>query len=177
MSIMNDYDIPTSVSSGPRGRSAAARFITLDHAASLTLDADRSPRVLRVEQGRIWLTRTRDTLPGSLPRSGAGELDPGATDGRARDTRDLWLAPGETLALPGGSRWVLQAWPEAQLQLQADPGRCDVADSGCPGRGVRHTGWAARLARAARQVLPHALHKARAGSVDHTGGLSGAGCS
>jgi len=72
----------------------------LDGRQAVTLLAETAPRWLHVDSGRVWIT-ARDGGPGS---------------------DDIWLDAGRTLALPGGSAWVLQAWPEAQLSLlQAAP--------------------------------------------------------
>jgi hypothetical protein len=57
------------------------------------------PRWLSVRCGRVWLTR-----------SGGGA-----------DTADIWLRAGEVLALPAGSEWVAEAWPEARMALLQAP--------------------------------------------------------
>jgi Protein of unknown function (DUF2917) len=72
----------------------------LDGRQAVTLLAERAPRWLRVDSGRVWIT-ARDGGP---------------------DSDDIWLDAGQSLALPGGSAWVLEAWPDAQLSLlQAAP--------------------------------------------------------
>lgn len=58
------------------------------------------PRWLRVRQGRVWLTRSG--RPGARP-AGPGE--------------DIWLGPDERIALPAGSEWVAEGWPEASIEL------------------------------------------------------------
>lgn len=66
---------------------------------ALSLDIGPGPRELSVTQGRVWLTQ-----------SGALE--------------DVWLEPGQSVALASGSRVVLEAWPEAQFQLLVPPAAC-----------------------------------------------------
>jgi len=60
------------------------------------LAAAPDARVLWVQQGRVWATRTRRT-----PVRGQAE--------------DRWLASGETLELPPGSDWVIEPWPAARV--------------------------------------------------------------
>jgi hypothetical protein len=60
-----------------------------------TLAAEAETRWLRVEQGNVWITR----------RNGPEQAD------------DIWLGAGESLALPAGSEWVLEGWPQARLSL------------------------------------------------------------
>ena len=64
-----------------------------------TLAAEPIPRWLKVETGCVWLTRA----------NGAAQAD------------DIWLAAGESVALPPGSEWVLEAWPQARLTLLLKP--------------------------------------------------------
>lgn len=65
-----------------------------------TLTAANTPRWLRVEDGCVWVT--------------ARQAGPQA--------EDIWLGAGDSLALPAGSEWVLEAWPRARLSvLQAAP--------------------------------------------------------
>ncbi len=64
-----------------------------------TLAAQPTPRWLQVEDGLLWVTAQQ-----------AGPHAP-----------DLWLGPGDRLALPAGSAWVLQAWPQARMSLLAPP--------------------------------------------------------
>lgn len=72
----------------------------LEQRQAVTLLAEAAPRWLRVESGRVWITE-RDGGP---------------------DSEDIWLEAGQTLALPAGSAWVLEAWPQARLSLlQAAP--------------------------------------------------------
>jgi hypothetical protein len=73
----------------------------LEPRQATTLAADDSPRWLHVEDGKVWVT--------------AREAGPQAE-------QDIWLGAGESLPLPAGSEWVLQAWPSARLSLlQAAP--------------------------------------------------------
>jgi hypothetical protein len=78
-----------------------------------TLAAQPQPRWLRVEDGCLWATR-RDS------------------SGQRED--DVWLVPGDSLALPANSEWVLEAWPQAQFSLLQ---RAPVKPAG--------RGWAAWL--------------------------------
>jgi len=72
----------------------------LERRQAVTLLAEAAPRWLRVDCGRVWIT-ARDGGP---------------------DSDDIWLDAGQSLALPAGSAWVLEAWPDAQLSLlQAAP--------------------------------------------------------
>jgi hypothetical protein len=192
MRIMNDFDTSSAAasatsagyaaqaataSSGRRGqhdRPGQTRVIALDGAASLSLPVDRHDRILRLEQGQLWLTNTRRELAPTRPRVGAGqidELDPASGDVAGRDTSDVWLAPGDSMHLPAGSHWVLQAWPEARLKLcTASVGVTIKANSGARATGL---GWMQRLVAAARQGLPH---HARQPTAQAGVGLRGAGC-
>ena len=67
----------------------------LEHREAVTLKAARTPRWLRVDEGCVWITARR-----------AGP-----------EAEDIWLCAGQNLALPAGSEWVLQAWPQARLSL------------------------------------------------------------
>lgn len=58
------------------------------HGQALSLRAG-SASVLRVRQGRIWVTRDATTHWGS---------------------EDIVLAPGESLSVPAGQRLVMEAW-------------------------------------------------------------------
>lgn len=72
----------------------------LERRQAVTLRAETAPRWLRVDAGRVWITE----------REGSA------------DSEDIWLEAGQTLALPPGSAWVLEASPQAQLSLlQAAP--------------------------------------------------------
>lgn len=73
----------------------------LEARAATRLPAALLPRWLLVTTGRVWLTR-----------SGAG-LEGG----------DVWLEAGERHALPAGSEWVVEGWPEARVALLEAPQR------------------------------------------------------
>lgn len=66
-----------------------------------TLQAADGMRWLRVHSGSVWLTQADAT--------------------EQMQAEDIWLSAGQSLALPAGSRWVLQAWPQARLSLLAQP--------------------------------------------------------
>jgi hypothetical protein len=63
-----------------------------------TLAAEPVARWLRVEEGCVWVTR-RD----------GGQLQNPADD--------IWLRAGQSLALPAGTAWVIEGWPQARLAL------------------------------------------------------------
>jgi Protein of unknown function (DUF2917) len=63
------------------------------------LAAARERRLLWVQQGRIWATRT----------------NPGNAASAHDRAEDQWLASGETLDLPPGSDWVIEPWPAARV--------------------------------------------------------------
>jgi hypothetical protein len=148
--------------------------IALDGGASLSLPVDSHDRVLHLERGQLWLTNTRRDLAPARPRVGAGEideLDPASADVAGRDTSDIWLAAGESVHLPAGSHWVLQAWPDARLTL------CTAAvgvsaDASASARATS-AGWMERLVAATRLSLHHHNRQptAQAGV-----GLRGVGC-
>ena len=94
---------------------------TLRGREAQSLSAAPAPRWLRVEEGCLWLTR----------RDSHGQRDD-----------DLWLAAGESVALPAGSEWVVQAWPQARLSLLlAAPGQAAAA-----WRGASSQRWWSRPA-------------------------------
>lgn len=62
---------------------------------AVTLARETVPRWLHVEQGCLWVTPLK-----------AGP-----------HVQDIWLSAGDSLALPAGSAWVLEAWPQARLSL------------------------------------------------------------
>jgi Protein of unknown function (DUF2917) len=63
-----------------------------------TLVAAPEPRWLLVTAGSVWVTQV----------TAATASDPPA---------DIWLAPGQSLPLPPGSRWVMEAWQAAEVSL------------------------------------------------------------
>jgi len=69
--------------------------------AATRLAAVDGTRWLLVTSGRVWLTQ-----------SGAGPY-----------SDDVWLAAGEHYALPAGSEWVVEGWPEARVELLEAPVR------------------------------------------------------
>lgn len=75
-----------------------------------TLAAQATPRWLHVEDGCVWVTA-----------EDAGPYAP-----------DLWLGAGDSLELPPGSAWVLQAWPQARMSLLAQPALKPVSASAAP---------------------------------------------
>ncbi len=75
---------------------------TLAPRQASTLPAAAVPRWLRVDEGCVWLT----------VRDGDGPAD------------DIWLRAGESVALPAGTTWIVEAWPQARVALlQAAPSR------------------------------------------------------
>jgi hypothetical protein len=92
--------------------------------ATLLPAADEG-RWLRVRAGNVWLTRS---------------------EGEAGLSDDVWLAAGQRQRLPAGSEWVIEAWPEAQLELLLAPpsaaGRVGaLSAAGGDPRRARHRGW------------------------------------
>jgi hypothetical protein len=72
--------------------------------AVASLAADAAPRLLLVLCGQVWITERVE--------GGAGRV-----------VDDHWLGAGQTLALPAGSRWIVEAHRGARLVLlQAPPG-------------------------------------------------------
>jgi hypothetical protein len=64
------------------------------------LRAEPRLRWLAVQRGRVWLT---------------------CSEGSADRSQDIWLHPGERVALPAGSEWVAEGWPEAEVLLLQAP--------------------------------------------------------
>ncbi len=67
----------------------------LDEHQAATLPAASGQRWLRVEEGCVWLTAHRGAHP----------------------ARDIWLCAGQSLPLPAGTAWVMEAWPRARMSL------------------------------------------------------------
>ena len=74
---------------------------TLAPSGALRVPAAGRTRWLLVTAGRAWLTRTGAGVEGG----------------------DVWLAAGERHALPAGSEWVVEGWPQARLALLEAPAR------------------------------------------------------
>jgi hypothetical protein len=72
----------------------------LARARATRLAAANTPRWLLVTAGQVWLTQTGAGLAGG----------------------DIWLKAGERHALPAGSEWVVEAWPEGRVALLEAPG-------------------------------------------------------
>ncbi len=68
-------------------------------AGAMPLPAAAQRRWLAVQEGRVWLTRSRRHA-----------VEPGMAD-------DIWLEAGQRQALPAGSAWVIEAWPRAEVAL------------------------------------------------------------
>lgn len=85
----------------------------LASATATRLPASDLPRWLTVTSGRVWLTQ-----------SGAGP-----------EADDVWLAAGERHALPAGSEWVVEGWPEARVTVLEAPVRRVSA------RAAPHFSW------------------------------------
>lgn len=80
--------------------------------------------MLQVCEGRLWLT----------------------TSGTAhRASMDVWLVPGDSVALPAGLTVVMEAWPSARFQLLVPPAACRVARRK-PDVVARAAAWIARKA-------------------------------
>jgi hypothetical protein len=72
---------------------------SISRGEALSMKIGPGARELSVTEGRVWLTQ-------------AGSLD------------DVWLEPGQSVALASGSRVVIEGWPEAQFQLLVPPAAC-----------------------------------------------------
>jgi len=78
------------------------------------LKATREVRWLVVDEGRVWLTRS--------------QRHAGLND-------DIWLGPGQRHRLPAGSEWVVEAQPNARLELLLVPPAAEMANRLFGGRG------------------------------------------
>ncbi len=77
---------------------------SLDEGRALRMTLDGGPRELHVLEGRLWLTTT-----GTLGQPGV----------------DVWLQPGESLALAAGDELVIEPWKgQARFQLLVPPSAC-----------------------------------------------------
>jgi hypothetical protein len=79
--------------------------LSLPRSQAARLAVGARPRCLKVTAGRVWLTR-----------SGAGP-----------EGDDVWLSAGERMALPAGTEWVAEGWPEAQAELVGEAPRTPVS--------------------------------------------------
>src|SRR5689334_13978888 len=77
-------------------RSGGEAVWTLAPGASTTLVVHEHGRVLQAYEGRLWVTTS-------------GTRDDAALD--------VWLMPGETLALAPGTDVVLEGWPSARFRV------------------------------------------------------------
>lgn len=91
-------------------QTAAPWVWQLAESQAATLVPQAEPRWLHVEDGCVWVTAQN-----------AGPHAP-----------DLWLNAGDSLELPAGSTWVLQAWPQAQMSVLAPPALTQVSASSRP---------------------------------------------
>ena len=89
-----------------KSQRSGASVWSLEANVSTTLRVGPGARVLRVCEGRLWLTT-------------AGTADEAATD--------LWLEPGEEVELASGLEVVMEAWPAARHQLLVPPSACSRA--------------------------------------------------
>ena len=126
--------IPTAHQSSPLSAHQSAASPWLAQLAAddvLTLTAVPARRWLRVERGCLWVTAASGA-PGPVPREA-----------------DIWLNEGDSLVLPPGSSWLLQAWPGADLMLvqQAPQRRHQAVGALAPGlaalRGALHGAFVA----------------------------------
>lgn len=91
-------------------QTAAPWLWYLAQSQAATLAPQDVPRWLHVEDGCVWVT--------------AQNSGPHAPD--------LWLGAGDSLELPAGSTWVLQAWPQARMSLMAPRPAPDRASQPAP---------------------------------------------
>ncbi len=96
--------------------SAAAPWLwPLPAGQAAVLPRTDTARWLTVTEGRVWLTAMAPTAPDALPD-------------------DIWLAAGEAHALPPGTAWVLEGWPQARVAVvQAAPAALQARQAGKPG--------------------------------------------
>ncbi len=70
--------------------------------AAVRIDPEGRERWLVVKAGRVWLTQSGGAAPAA----------------------DVWLEAGQRQALPAGSEWVAEGWPQAQLEVLEAPRPC-----------------------------------------------------
>jgi hypothetical protein len=132
VSFRDPLTMRDSQSSKAQSSKAAARTDaswTLPRGRAQRLTIGPGARLLRVSEGRVWLT-----------------ID-GAEQAPADD---LWLRAGEQIRLPDGAALVLEAWGEARFQLLVPPDAC--AGQGRVGDLAAHA--LHRVARALAGWLP-----------------------
>jgi hypothetical protein len=83
--------------------SADPSLWTVEDGEALRLSIGPGLREVHVTEGRLWLTR-----------EGTAE----------QPAEDLWLSPGEAVALASGSEWVVEAWGTTRFQLLVPPRAC-----------------------------------------------------
>jgi len=77
-------------------RSDVGAVWSVEPGTSMTLAAHRHRRLLQACEGRLWVT----------------------TEGTDQDAAlDVWLLPGETVALEPGVSVVLEGWPSARFRV------------------------------------------------------------
>ncbi len=84
-------------------QSTAPWLTTLAADEVLHLQGVTARRWLLVQRGRLWVTAAT-ALPGPAAREA-----------------DIWLAEGDSLSLPAGSSWLLQAGPQVEWMLLEQP--------------------------------------------------------
>ncbi len=92
--------------------------------ASTTLRVGPGSRVLRVCEGRLWLTPSGTAREASI---------------------DLWLMPGDSVELAAGLSIVMEGWPSARFQLLVPPAACR-AGWHVPGALAHTAAWLANRA-------------------------------
>jgi hypothetical protein len=89
--------------------SADPSLWTVEDGEALRLAIGPGLREVHVTEGRLWLTREGTA---------------------AQPSEDLWLSPGETVALASGSEWVVEAWGTTRFQLLVPPRACAQPHAG-----------------------------------------------
>ena len=121
----------------PVHHSAAPWLTTMAAGDVQRLGGTAARRWLLVQRGCLWVTAA--TV---------------ASDAAPREA-DIWLAEGDSLSLPAGSSWLLQAWPQAELMLvEQAPARLPQAGRLQAAFGLRPmlAAWAAQARRLVRLV-------------------------
>jgi hypothetical protein len=102
---------------------------------STTLAVGPGPRMLRVTEGRLWLTTS-------------GTPDEAALD--------VWLLPGESVALEAGAEIVMEGWPSARFRLLVPPSACADASGVARLRAQLAAWWSRARSRRAPALVPSA---------------------